>query len=151
MPARQPSPNLPRRGGEAASGLSNRPSFGRQPVSIAEPADRSRGFLETGFFEDGIVRSLLEANGDLFVGDLDGPVRVDESTEDRLGSRVVETLQIVCETLVEHCRNHAYAQQILQGCATVPGVRDVQLAGWFTETGDRQNRRDLFPGNLLPA
>ena len=72
----------------------------------AEPADRSRGFLETGFLEDGIVRSLLEANGDLFVGDLDCPVRVDESTEDRLGSRVVETLQIVRETLVEHRSNH---------------------------------------------
>jgi hypothetical protein len=33
----------------------------------------------------------------------------------------------------------------------MPGIRDVQLAGWFTKTGDRQNRRDLFPGNLFPA
>ena len=74
--------------------------------ATAEPTDRRRWFLETGFLENGVVGSFLETDDDLFVGDFDGPLGVDESTKDRLGSGVAEALQMVRETLVEHRGHH---------------------------------------------
>ena len=40
-------------------------------------------------------------------------------------------------------------QEIIQGGATIPGIFDVQLAGWLAEPGDSEHGSHLGPGNLL--
>ncbi len=59
-----------------------------------------------------------------------------------------QLIESLVETRVVHHRR-INAQQIFERCASIPVLGDVQFAGWFAQSRDDQDRRDLRPRHDL--